>query len=373
MSVDPQRFFAPGYGDARAAFLRAAERRGAVVASHPIRARGPRGEELAIDTAYFGPDQPDDVLLVTSGVHGVEGFAGSAIQQQLLEAQLDALPFAAHVGVLLVHAVNPWGFAHRRRVNENNVDLNRNFLRHPDEHAPNPDYDELCAAVNPDSLDEESEAIHLGTISDFARSRGLPRLQAALSCGQYVHPRGVQFGGRQEEDSNRIMRGIVRRDTRGARRLLWLDLHTGLGAWGQYEFVSQHELDDPAFVRGRAWFGDKVRSTRSGDSVSALLVGDMLDGAPLELGATCEVSAFAPEFGTWDTLRVFLAMRADNWLQHHGDPESAQGLEIKRELVEVFRPDDREWQCRVLAGGAEILQQAAAALAFPLTLRSGAV
>src|SRR5690606_2192800 len=97
------------------------------------------------------------------------------------------------------------------------------------------------------------------------------------------------------------------------------------------------------------------------------------DGAPLELDAACEVSAFAPEFGTWDTLRVFLAMRADNWLHHHGDPESAQGREIKRELVEVFRPDDGEWQRRVLAGGAEILQQAAAALAFPLTHRSGGV
>ena len=29
---------------------------------------------------------------------------------------------------VLLHALNPFGFAWRRRVNEDNVDLNRNFL-----------------------------------------------------------------------------------------------------------------------------------------------------------------------------------------------------------------------------------------------------
>ena len=371
MSVDPARFFAPSYAAARDGFLRAAARRGAVVVSHPIAARGPQGEELAIDTAYVGPAQPRDLLLVTSGVHGVEGFAGSAIQRRLLDEQLDARPFPAHVGLLLVHAVNPFGFAHLRRVNESNVDLNRNFLSHPDEHVPNPDYDALEPAVNPSALDDDSEAVHLTAIIEFARTHGNDRLQSALSRGQYVHPRGVQFGGVQAEESNRIVRAILRRELRGARRLLWLDLHTGLGPYGDYEFVSQHELEDSAYLRGRAWFGEKVRSTRAGASVSALLMGDMLDGAPLELDRGCEVVALAPEFGTYDPQRVFLAMRADNWLHHHGDPESAHGKAIKDEIVEVFRPADPEWQRRILAGGAEILQQSAVGLDSSLTLPVG--
>ncbi len=363
MAFDPHRFFSPDYAAARAAFLRAAERRGAAVAARPLRARGPRDEELAIDTAYAGPEQPRAVLLITSGVHGVEGFAGSAIQRWMLEEFLDANPFAPGVGLLLVHAVNPYGFAHLRRVNESNVDLNRNFLRHPDEHVPNPGYDELFDAVNPAAIDDDSNARHLGRILDFAREHGSDRLQAVLTCGQYVHPQGVQFGGQREEESNRLVREIVRRDTRGARRVLWLDLHTGLGDYGDYEYVSQHELDDPAYLRGRRWFGDKVRSTRAGDSVSAYLMGDMLDGAPLELDEGCEVVALAPEFGTYDPQRVFLAMRADNWLQHYGDPDSDKGRAVKSELVEVFRPADAEWQRRILEGGAEIARNAAAALA----------
>ena len=367
MSVDPGRYFAPSYAAARDAFRAAAERRGAHLVGHPIRARGPRDEELAIDVAYLGPEAPRDVVLISSGVHGVEGFAGSAIQRRLLAEQLDAAPFAPHVGLLLVHAVNPYGFAHLRRVNESNVDPNRNFLRHPEEHVDNPGYDELYDAVNPTTFDEESEAGHITAILDFARRHGNARLQAVLSCGQYAHPAGVQFGGVRDEESNRIVRSIVREQTRGARRVLWLDLHTGLGPYGEYEYVSQHSLDDPAYSRGRAWFGDKVRSTRAGASVSALLLGDMLDGAPLELDAGCEVLALAPEFGTYDPQRVFLAMRADNWLSHHGDLDSERGQAIKQELVEVFRPADSEWQRRILAGAEEIVAAAATATNSALT------
>ena len=90
---------------------------------------GPLGEELAIDIAWLGAGRPRRVLLHSSGLHGVEGFAGSAIQLQLL----DELPRLPEDGaVLIAHVLNPYGMAWLRRVNEHNVDLNRNFLA-PDE------------------------------------------------------------------------------------------------------------------------------------------------------------------------------------------------------------------------------------------------
>jgi hypothetical protein len=137
MSLRPSHF-SQGYREARDRFLRAAEARGARLQGRPIAARGARGEELSVDTAYLGPDQPQRLLAISSGIHGVEGFAGSAIQHQLLAEQWDGLDLPGDTGLLLVHAVNPYGFAELRRVNENNVDLNRNFLGHPDEHAANP-------------------------------------------------------------------------------------------------------------------------------------------------------------------------------------------------------------------------------------------
>ena len=56
-------------------------------------------------------------------------------------------------------------------------------------------------------------------------------------------------------------------------------------------------------------------------------------------------------------------MRADNWLQFHGDVDSEHGRAIKAELLEVFRPADPAWQRRVLDGGARVIGQASAGLA----------
>jgi hypothetical protein len=354
---DPTRHFAPRYAAARRAFLGAAERQGARIVSQPIRQRGPGGEELAIDAAYLGPQQPHSLIVITSGTHGVEGFAGSAIQHHFLAEQLAGFAPPAGMGVLAIHAVNPFGFAHLRRVNENNVDLNRNFLRHPEEHVPNPDYDSLYDAINPDALDAESENARQARLLEFARAHGPRRLQAALTCGQYTHPAGMQFGGVGEEESNRLLRRIMRAETRGARRIAWIDLHTGLGPFAEYEMISQAAIHAPAYLRGRRWYGAAARSTVAGDSVTPHLHGDVLDGVLSEFGDGAEITPFAPEFGTYDLRRVFFAMRADNWLHQHGDPESEQGRAIKAELLEVFRPADAEWQSLILERGARILEQ----------------
>lgn len=357
MGTDPRRHFSSDYQSARTAFLAAAEKRGARISSHPIQRRGPRGEELAIDTAYIGPQNPATLLIVTSGTHGVEGFAGSAIQHRLLSEQLDDLAWPSAMGILAIHAVNPFGFAYLRRVNENNVDLNRNFLRHPDEHVANPDYDVLYEAINPETLDAESDQERQARLLEFAREHGARRLQEVLTCGQYAHRAGLQFGGVAEEESNRIIRAIVRTGSRGARRLAWIDVHTGLGPYGVCEMISQAAPDAPAYLRGARWYGSSARSTVAGDSVTPHLNGDILDGALTEVAPETEVTPFAPEFGTYDLSRIFLAMRADNWLHHHGDPESPQASAIKAELLEVFRPAKADWQTMILDRGAQVLEQ----------------
>ena len=45
--------------------------------THPIEARGPDGEELTIDVGIVGATEPSRAVVVLSGVHGVEGFAGT--------------------------------------------------------------------------------------------------------------------------------------------------------------------------------------------------------------------------------------------------------------------------------------------------------
>jgi hypothetical protein len=334
---------------------------GAALDGRAIEARGPHGEELAVDLAYLGPEAPARLLVVSSGIHGVEGFAGSAIQHQLL-AELPRLALPEDAGLLLVHGVNPYGFASLRRVNESNVDLNRNFLRHPDGHVANPGYDALHGVVNPVALDDESDAAARDAMRAFAAEHGFAKLQAALSSGQYAHPDGVYYGGAREERSAAILREIARRATRGARRVVWVDVHTGLGPYGEVEMISEFAPADPRFARARAAWGDAVKSTATGDSVSAAVCGSM-DVAVAEALEDRELTLGCAEFGTYDPVRVFWALRADNWLHVHGDPESPRGRAIKTELLEVFRPADPAWMRSVLAVGAGLLARARDALA----------
>lgn len=361
--TDPGHFSAD-YGDARRRFLAAAEARGATLAPRTLPRRGPAGDELAVDVAYLGPETPESLLVVSSAVHGVEGFAGSAVQLQLLGEQLAGPLLPRGAGLLLVHGVNPFGFAALRRVNESNVDLNRNFLRHPEEHEPNPDYDSLAPALNPEWLDEETDAAGRRTLLAFAERHGFARLQEALTRGQYAHPRGLYYGGAREETSARLLREIAQRETRGARRVVWVDVHTGLGSYGEVELIVEFGPGDPRYARARAIWGDAVRSTATGDSVSAAVCGPMDRGIG-DLLADRELAIVCAEFGTYDPARVLWALRADNWLHAHGDPDSETGQRIRAELLEVFRPADPGWRRRVLEVGAGLLQRAGAALARP--------
>ena len=120
-------YFSSSYAEARAKFLDAARHAEAELASYRLPDySGPTDEELVVDVARMRVARARNLLLVISGTHGVEGFAGSGCQVGFFDDQLyEAL--LPHAGAILIHALNPFGFAWLRRVNENNVDLNRNF------------------------------------------------------------------------------------------------------------------------------------------------------------------------------------------------------------------------------------------------------
>src|SRR5689334_17575661 len=123
--ADAESWFSPDFAAARERFRDAATRAGAALHTLGLAAKGPRGEPLAIEVAWVGSAKPRRVFLHTSGLHGVEAFTGSAVQLALL----DAPPAPSADGALVVaHVLNPYGMAWLRRANENNVDLNRNFL-----------------------------------------------------------------------------------------------------------------------------------------------------------------------------------------------------------------------------------------------------
>src|SRR5271165_6322076 len=152
------RHFAATYPEARRKFLDAARTAGAAIESHvnPI-ATGAEGEALATDVARFGATGAESLLIVISGTHGNEGFCGSGCQIGLIaEGVVAARP--QDVAVLLVHAINPYGFSHIRRVTEDNVDLNRNFQDFSRPLPENARYAEIHDALVPADWDGPARA-----------------------------------------------------------------------------------------------------------------------------------------------------------------------------------------------------------------------
>jgi hypothetical protein len=354
----PAACFSRSYPEARAAFLEASAKSGGTLLSirHPL--RGPDGASLFLDAARFGSAHARCVLFIASGTHGIEGFCGSGIQGFLLGDGI-ARRLSEDVALVLVHAVNPWGFAWLRRVNEDNVDLNRNFLDHTAGYPENPEYDALYDVVNPSKLDAEAVAATHAALRALAQERGSAAVYRALSGGQYAHPRGVQFGGRAPVWSNRSLREIWARHAAGAELAVNIDLHSGLGPRG-VGLVLQTAREDTEGARlARAWWPDVIRAEPARGSDAALVSGLM---GPAFVAAQAAGVGIVLEFGTLEMAQVVEAVQADNWLHHHGRRDSEQGRAIQRRMRDAFFLEDLEWQEKVCARALEVVERALAGM-----------
>ncbi len=356
-------YFSADYGAARVKFLDACSGANARVENFENPKAGPDGEPLFTDVADLGPGDAQAVLVLGSATHGAEGFCGSGIQTGLLRDGL-ASRLGAGQRVVMIHAINPFGFAHLRRVNEDNIDLNRNFVDHSGPYPANPDYDALAGVIAPRAYWPLVSGASIVWLQIHRMTRGKAKVAAAITGGQHTHPQGLFYGGQAQTWSNGTIRAIAQRYLQSAPRVVFVDFHTGLGPHGHGEMISGDEPGAPAHQRAVAWWGNRVKAMKAGESVSAdltgtvkLAIGQMLPGA--------EVTGITLEFGTVGPIRVLRALQAENWLHHHGGPGHPRARAIKAEMRRVFYPDTDDWKARVWDQGREVVDQALAGLSHP--------
>ncbi len=343
MTVSP--YFSATYAEARAKFLEAARSAGARLAHYRNPGRGPDGEELYTDTAWVGPADAERVLLSISATHGVEGFCGSGVQVGWHESGLSKdLPKGT--AALTIHAINPYGFAWLRRVTEDNVDLNRNFVDHAKDHPSNPAYAALHPAICPRGWDGTDIAETGAVLDAYAGEHGAFALQTAMTAGQYTHPDGLFYGGKALTWPAKTLLEILKRELAGIRRLAIIDYHTGLGPRGFGERICVHAPGSPGLARVESWYGGDFTSTALGSSSSAELTGVNSEGMIAAL-PHAQVTGVVLEYGTQPIDAVILALRADNWLHAHGDPASAKGRAIKAQIRDAFYQDADDWKLMV--------------------------
>jgi hypothetical protein len=353
-------YFAQSYAEARRKFIDAAGAAGLDPVAHPHPLLGRDGELLALDVARFGPADAHALLLISSGCHGVEGYCGSGVQNALLaDPGWHAAAARAGVAVLYLHALNPFGFSWLRRTTHENVDLNRNFQDFSRPLPHNEAYDRLAHLLVPASWPPTPE-VKAG-LAEYVARHGRKGLQAVVSGGQYEHPQGLFYGGRNPTWSHLTLRHVLRDHGRKCRRLGWIDLHTGLGPSGHGERIYAGPDDATTVQRARAWWGEQVTSIYDGSSESAPLTGLMWLAAGQEC-AQAEYTGLALEYGTVPFEQVTDALRADQWLENHPDAPASQRAQIKRQLRDAFYIDTDAWKSRVVGQGVEVAYQAVAGL-----------
>ena len=344
-------YFSADYGEARAKFLAAAKAAGGRLTHHQNPASGPNGEALFTDIARFGPERAERILLIKSATHGAEGFLGSGIEVGLVESGvMRDLP--AGIACLVLHALNPYGFAWIRRTNENNIDLNRNFVDHTKPHPQNRAYDELKDFICPPSWAAAQRQKADERLLAYSTQHGDAALQAAITAGQYNHAEGVFYGGIAPSWSNQLLTRLSQDIAREARHVGVIDLHSGLGPYGYGEIMNGHMPGRPAFARIEDWLGGEATSYATGDSSSSVLTGDTLAGIERAMPGT-EISGITLEYGTLPLKDMIDSVRADNWLHVHGKLDSAQGREIKQQIRAAFYPDKDDWKTMVWERGED--------------------
>ena len=355
--------FSQSYAEARGKFLAAVEAAGLDAETHAHPMRGRDGELLAMDVVLDGERAARSLLIISSACHGVEGFCGSGIQVSLLhDATWRAALQASSVAVLYIHALNPYGFSWWRRVTQENVDLNRNFHDFSKPLPANPRYDELAHLLVP-AVWPPTPQVN-AAIGRFMAEHGERGFQEAVSGGQYDHPEGLFFGGRNPTWSHVTLRHVLQEHGTRCARLAWIDLHTGLGPSGVAELISACRDDDTAALqRARQWWGPGLTSLADGSSISAKLTGLMWQTAYEEC-AQAEYTGMAMEYGTLPVLDVMQALRADQWLENHPETDADTARAIKQQVRDAFYTDTDVWKRQVLEQAHDAARRALRGLAF---------
>ncbi len=353
--------FSNTYHKARQRFLDTCAARDLPVQSriHPDY-KDPYGHDLAMDYVWIGPRKARNVLFVTCGTHGLEGAAGAATMVQFIEhGAANALP--DDVAVMMVHGVNPYGWAYARRGNEDGIDLNRNCLDHNRPYPQNPAYDGLHDLIKAARVDAQGLSDFTEEFYRFAKVHGQHYTLSGITSGQYNHPDGMSFGGHGLSWSCQTLYDVARHNLGEAQKVITIDWHTGIGDFGLPFFIMDDPVSSDEYRQATSWWTPhKIHSDDILKGGSPAYTGLLIKGLKekiIDAGPRAVVSVVV-EWGTYDLNTMLQALLLDDWLKANAHLKSPQVDEVRTQLIERFYPAASAWRQSVLAYAPPIYQQA---------------
>jgi hypothetical protein len=319
----------------------------------------PGSPHLSTDILTTEPLAAKDRLIVLStGEHGIEGYLGSAVLELFFEE------YALHLnpqstGLLLIHAINPWGMENRERNNSANVDLNRNFVSTEFSALAdfNIDYPALSPYFNPRGSLRHLASARLGFIASTVKNFivfNSRRMREAALMGQYRFQGGIYFGGRQIQSETEAMMKVFRGAFAGYKEIIHLDMHTGYGPRKQMTLVTSPQEKTPAAEISARYGAPRVAAINPDEFYT--IQGDMIDWEydlirkefpdVKFFGAACEFGTFGDSI--LQAARSLQITIFKNQVRRHGaDPQAAAW--VAREYCELYLPSEPAWLEKALA------------------------
>ena len=308
--------------------------------------------------------QKNNLIVLISGVHGAEGFVGSAVQNHILEYHLknnSPKPY----DLLIVHGFNPYGMINKRRVNENNMDLNRSFVINREQHKPDDSsYLLLDDFLNPtDSPNPfiwgKIEFIGL-SIYNIVKYK-LENLRRSILQGQYSNEKGLFYGGSQNPYQQQLLQLIYDRYMIQYKNILVIDLHTGYGEKGRLHLLSNDFISLTAdqnrshkirltdiFSENNINFSDEKNFYKvNGEMVGYLNHLNFQNSAINSAVITFEYGTLDSQktYGSIESLRRMVLENQNHW---HGQNNSESSIKIKSQFEDMFNPQDNVWRKQII-------------------------
>lgn len=351
-SNEGAEYFSRSYAEARKRILSTVEGLGAGVETYQCNVTGPDGEDLYTDVITLGDVSAKKAVWTISGTHGTEGPFGSAAQlARLHKIKEDGVP--DDIQIVFVHAINPYGFVLGSRTNEDNVDVNRNFVDLPvaDEDKA---YSVLHGALVPVSLEKEVMDRADAILAEYERDYGYAAYIRALSSGQYTHPNGLFYGGAEPSWSRKTWRKIVDDRAPGLDRLIIIDFHTGLGAPGEVTTLLVSADAD----RARKCLGGSMHDMRSGDTPSGANINGMAVFDVLRRYPDIDTTSIVAEIGSVPEKDVIQALRIDAFLASRSDISDVEASQLRTQVKGGFIVECDDWKHAAVVNAEKITDAA---------------
>jgi len=321
-------------------------------------------DSLRVDFCYIPGNDSAKLMILSSGIHGVEGYVGSAMQQFFMENYISE-DFVNKTGILLIHSMNPYGFKYGRRVSENNVDLNRNCDKSPDLYkTENTGYNEIFNLINPEGKLEKnslSNKLFFAKAIKNIAEKGMPVLRQAVLQGQYEHPTALYFGGKQLEPQIAEVGKMIDSLTQNYQSVFAIDLHTGYGERGRMHLFPNPVTPELRTKMENIFEGFQIDWGDSKDFYT--ITGDFVNF----IGQMSHSKEFIPmvfEFGTMNSqttmgsLKSIHTMIMENQAKQYGYSNSTDSLVMKKEFIEMYYSGSEAWKSECIEDFKSVIDKA---------------